>query len=284
MSVVREKLDQGADPDETDRNGKSLLFMAASRGETRMVRLLLHYGASPDYPDISGKTPLYQAASNGYSEIVRLLLAHGADPNRRDGEGSPLEWAIANKHEKIVEILKHWTRIRRRYLLRKLPLFLNLVPPSQRLRLEKGPLLATGSLPYALPPGLLTAPWKTRHSFVKEATEADIEERTLRFGGKGKDLSGGEGPSRKSRKTSRDTGRSTDPSSTGSKAARWGERFRRERRGGDGFSCGKSPPGSSCHRCLSCCKVEQFGWCLDRSRPKAGSIWTVCECLMVLPE
>ncbi|MCL4485338.1 MAG: ankyrin repeat domain-containing protein [Nitrospirae bacterium] len=187
VSVVREKLDQGADPDETDRNGKSLLFMAASRGETRMVRLLLHYGASPDHPDISGKTPLYQAASNGYTEIVRLLLAHGADPNRRDGEGSPLEWAIANKHEKIVEILKHWTRIRRRYLLRKLPLFLNLVPPSQRLRLEKGPLLATGSLPYALPPGLLTAPWKTRHSFVKEATEADIEARTSRFGGNGKE-------------------------------------------------------------------------------------------------
>lgn len=186
LGTVREKLDQGADPDETDRNGASLLRIAASRGETRMVRLLLHYGASPDLPDISGKTPLYQASSDGYSEIVRLLIEHGADPNHTDGEGSPLEWAVANKHRKIVEILKDWTRIRRHYLLRKLPLFLNLVPPSQRIRLEKGSLLSA-PLPYALPPGLLSAPWKDRSSFVNEAVSADLKARSMRFGPKAKE-------------------------------------------------------------------------------------------------
>ncbi len=186
LGTVREKLDLGADPDEADRNGASLLLVAASRGETRMVRLLLHYGASPDLPDISGKTPLYQASSNGYPEIVRLLIEHGADPNHTDGEGSALEWAIANKHRKIVEILEDWTRIRRHYLLRKLPLFLNLVPPAQRVRLEKGSLLLA-PLPYALPTGLLSAPWKSRSSFVEEAVAADIKARSLRFGGKTKE-------------------------------------------------------------------------------------------------
>ena len=186
LGTVREKLDQGADPDETDRNGASLLRIAVSRGETRMVRLLLHYGATPDLPDISGKTPLYQAASDGYSEIVRLLIEHGADPNHTDGEGSALEWAVANKHRKIVRILEDWTRIRRHYLLRKLPLFLNLVPLSQRIRLEKGSLLSA-PLPYALPPGLLGAPWKSRSSFVKEAVAADLKARSMRFGRKAKE-------------------------------------------------------------------------------------------------
>ena len=183
LGTVREKLDLGADPDEADRNGASLLLVAASRGETRMVRLLLHYGASPDLPDISGKTPLYQASSNGYPEIVRLLIEHGADPNHTDGEGSALEWAIANKHRKIVEILEDWTRIRRHYLLRKLPLFLNIIPPAQRVRLEKGSLLLA-PLPYALPPGLLSAPWKSRSSFINDALAEDLRARSRRFGRK----------------------------------------------------------------------------------------------------
>ena len=184
LAPVRRALDKGANPDQTDQDGESLLEIAASKGKFRMVRLLLHYGANPDLPDISGKTPLYRAAQNGHAEIVRLLLARGADPNRTDGEGTAMDWAIANRHRAIVTLLENWTRIRRHYLLHRLPRYLNLVSPSQRVRLVRGSLL-TGRLPYALPHGILTAPWKSRSSFVEEATRADTAARRGRFGKSG---------------------------------------------------------------------------------------------------
>ena len=187
LAPVREALEQGANPDQADRDGESLLEIAAAKGRIRMVRLLLHYGANPDLPDISGKTPLYRAAQNGYAEIVRILVAHGADPNRTDGEGTAMDWAIANRHRAIVAILENWTRIRRHYLLRRLPRYLNLVPASQRVRLVRGSLLKGHRLPYALPHGILTAPWKSRSSFVEEAIRADAAARTGRFGNGGEE-------------------------------------------------------------------------------------------------
>ena len=135
---------------------------AAFSGREDMVRLLLSFGADPDLPDISGKSPLYWAATNGEAGIVRLLLAHGADPNRRDGEGSALEWAIANGHTRVIWLLNHWTGIRREYLLDRLPLFLNLISRKDRVRLQEGQLIR-GTLPYALPHGLTTGPWKNPH-------------------------------------------------------------------------------------------------------------------------
>lgn len=181
LEPVRSALEEGANPDETDRDGQSLLEIAAAKGRFSMVRLLIHYGADPDLPDISGKTPLYRAAQNGYPEIVRILVAHGADPNRTDGEGTAMDWAIANRHRAIVSILEHWTQIRRHYLLRRLPHYLNLVPIAQRSRLSKGSLIS-GRLPYALPRGILAAPWKSRDSFVEEALRADIASRSGLFG------------------------------------------------------------------------------------------------------
>ena len=183
-ATVRMKLQDGANPDHINRDGQSLLWEAAFSGREDMVRLLLSFGADPDLPDISGKSPLYWAATNGEAGIVRLLLAHGADPNRRDGEGSALEWAIANGHTRVIWLLNHWTGIRREYLLDRLPLFLNLISRKDRVRLQKGQLIR-GTLPYALPHGLTTGPWKNPQSFIQEAKKADRKRLAAKFGEKG---------------------------------------------------------------------------------------------------
>jgi hypothetical protein len=185
LSVVRTKLDKGANPDRINRDGQTLLWEAAFVGRVDMVRLLLSYGANPDFPDFSGKSPLYWAATNGNAHIVRLLLAHGADPNRTDGEGSAIDWAIANGHGEVVRILKNWTKIRRHYLLDRLPVFLNLISRKDRVRLEKGRLIR-GELPYALPRGLTTGPWQSRQSFIRKALETDRVKISIQFGGERK--------------------------------------------------------------------------------------------------
>lgn len=46
--------------------------------QQEIVRLLLKHGANPQMTDKYGKTPLYLAREKGYQEIVDLLLAAGA--------------------------------------------------------------------------------------------------------------------------------------------------------------------------------------------------------------
>lgn len=46
--------------------------------QQEIVRLLLKHGANPQMTDKYGKTPLYLARQKGYQEIVDLLLAAGA--------------------------------------------------------------------------------------------------------------------------------------------------------------------------------------------------------------
>lgn len=58
------------------------LPIAASRGDTDMVRLLLDRGADVNNgrPRKPGHLPIQIAARSGHEEVVQLLLDHGADP------------------------------------------------------------------------------------------------------------------------------------------------------------------------------------------------------------
>ena len=64
-------IDRGKD------NGASL-YKAAYRGNVRKIQQLLDDGAEVDAKDQEGKTPLYLAAACGQYEAVELLLKHGA--------------------------------------------------------------------------------------------------------------------------------------------------------------------------------------------------------------
>ncbi|KAH7109608.1 ankyrin repeat protein, partial [Dendryphion nanum] len=61
-----------------DKNGQTLLSLAAENGHEAIVKLLLGIGkADPDSRDSDGNTPLSRAASNGHLAIVKLLLDTG---------------------------------------------------------------------------------------------------------------------------------------------------------------------------------------------------------------
>src|SRR5205809_70229 len=73
---LRRYLKAGGDPDATDRNGMSLLFLAANR-HVSMVRELLSYHAAVNNP-VGGilATPLFSTKD---VQTAKLLLDHGAD-------------------------------------------------------------------------------------------------------------------------------------------------------------------------------------------------------------
>lgn len=81
MDVVkmRRALKMGADPNmssvhQNDGNGCTALRTAAIFGEYDAAKLLIDAGADVNMKDIVGKTPLDYAIENGHEDIVDLLL------------------------------------------------------------------------------------------------------------------------------------------------------------------------------------------------------------------
>ncbi|KAI3317792.1 ankyrin repeat-containing domain protein [Xylariaceae sp. AK1471] len=79
---------------DVDVNLGELLAKAAVNGDEMIVRLLLENGADKESRDSDGRTPLSLAAANSCEMVVRLLLEDGANKESRDNHGrTPLSWA-----------------------------------------------------------------------------------------------------------------------------------------------------------------------------------------------
>lgn len=82
------------------------LWSAASKGQTKMVRLLLEYDANTEARGTAGTTPLHAAAQQGHEEIITLLIDAGATINALSDEGgTPLTWAAGENQLGSVRIL-----------------------------------------------------------------------------------------------------------------------------------------------------------------------------------
>ena len=105
LPLAQAFLSAGADPNRSDRSGRTALHHAIEAGtghghsirakenaSVRVVRLLLAAGADPNHRDRSGRSPLFPAAERACSygpkeaAIFDALLASGADPRIRDGQ------------------------------------------------------------------------------------------------------------------------------------------------------------------------------------------------------
>jgi ankyrin repeat protein len=93
LATTRALLDAGADPNEADGDGYTLLYGAVIVNQTEMARLLIERGAKVNAVDPRGMTPLLYAASAdfGDSAMVDLLLKMGANPAARTKEGLTAE-------------------------------------------------------------------------------------------------------------------------------------------------------------------------------------------------
>ncbi len=92
------------------RSPFSLLHLVALIRDKEIIKtatLLLDHGADFEKRDPVGQTPLFLAASEGNTEVVKLFLARGANPNTPNNEGkTPLQ--IAREHDslEIIELLE----------------------------------------------------------------------------------------------------------------------------------------------------------------------------------
>jgi ankyrin repeat protein len=94
--VVIDLMQRGMDANTTDRDGTSLLGIAARAGNLELAKLLLQNRASPHRKNRYGDTPLLLATSQGHTAIMQVLLDAGAELNPVGW--TPLHYAcVANK-------------------------------------------------------------------------------------------------------------------------------------------------------------------------------------------
>jgi RNA polymerase primary sigma factor len=77
---VREQLRRGADVNSTDRQGRSLLMLAAAAGHLGICRILVDAGANLDFVDSNGDGAATYAARQGHQGIAAFLRDRATEP------------------------------------------------------------------------------------------------------------------------------------------------------------------------------------------------------------
>jgi ankyrin repeat protein len=105
VATARALLPQDADADQADRDGSTLLMMAAASGSREMAQFLLDRGANIDAANRYGMTPLSLAAGQRDQKVVRLLLARGASRKSAPEAQGPLASATVSGRIDLVRML-----------------------------------------------------------------------------------------------------------------------------------------------------------------------------------
>ncbi|XP_047325498.1 protein VAPYRIN-like [Impatiens glandulifera] len=93
-----------------DKDGRTALHLAASKGNESCVRLLVSAGADVNARSKDGRTALYRAAANGNRRMVEMLIEMGADPTictiEHHHSRSAIDAAREKGHKEVMEILE----------------------------------------------------------------------------------------------------------------------------------------------------------------------------------
>ncbi|XP_010909898.1 ankyrin repeat domain-containing protein 2B isoform X2 [Elaeis guineensis] len=104
---LKKALEDGADKDEEDSEGRRALHFACGYGEVKCAQLLLGVGATVDALDKNKNTALHYAAGYGREDCVALLLEHGAAVTLQNLDGkTPIDVAKLNNQEEVLKLLE----------------------------------------------------------------------------------------------------------------------------------------------------------------------------------
>lgn len=107
-SALQSMLHAGADPDQVNGDGLTLLQVACQSANTHAAELLMYYGATPDGTDARGDAPppLFIASAQNDIELIQLLLDYGAPLSATDIDGNTvLHACVASKSFEALLVL-----------------------------------------------------------------------------------------------------------------------------------------------------------------------------------
>lgn len=83
-----------------------MLRCAAVNGNLNIARVLIHNGANVNNMDRDGKTVLMNAALNGFEPLVKFLVSKGASVATKSEHGkTALDFAKSFDHERVIQFL-----------------------------------------------------------------------------------------------------------------------------------------------------------------------------------
>jgi ankyrin repeat protein len=107
-AMVEYLIGKGANPNEVDEDGISVLGWAALNNHIGTVQLLLARGAQVNHLDSRGMTPLLYVASIDYGDtaVLEKLIAAGADLKAKNKEGlTAFDLARSYRHATLADLL-----------------------------------------------------------------------------------------------------------------------------------------------------------------------------------
>lgn len=98
---------EGLDPHHESQGGSLWLHYAAESPSSELIERLIGLKVPVDRANVFGFTPLHVAASCGNTAVVKVLIEEGADPNARTSDGkTPFNLAAEAEGKETVELLK----------------------------------------------------------------------------------------------------------------------------------------------------------------------------------
>lgn len=109
--VMKLFIKMGQDINETDRFGRTLLYIMSEINCYAMVKSLIELGADINKTNHSEETPLYVASEKNNIAVLKLLIQAGADMQQTNNNGyRPLDIANKNCHAEVVELLTKYSK------------------------------------------------------------------------------------------------------------------------------------------------------------------------------
>lgn len=106
LEIAKLLIENAADVNQTDKDGKTLLSLVCLLNKPEIAKFLLENGADVNQVDKDGNTLLFWACVTNKLEIAKLLIENGADVNQTNRDGySLLANAASSGNQEVVEFL-----------------------------------------------------------------------------------------------------------------------------------------------------------------------------------
>ncbi len=122
LESIRALLEEGADVNAFDEDGRTMLWRAAWDANVELTEMLLNHGADPNTRDKTGglfgggtalhvlgleRAPVPETYKEDSVAIAELLIGNGADVNAQNSVGvTPLDGAASTRMDELVNLLQ----------------------------------------------------------------------------------------------------------------------------------------------------------------------------------